>query len=78
MGFGDEHLANADALLLAGLAVETVIEVEGFLELQGNTFAHDTLGIDGVDEGIGGCLQQISFCVQKHGGGNELIRSTNL
>src|SRR5271166_3769454 len=57
----NEHLARNHLAPLAGAPIKVVVRWEGLLELKGDTLAHDTDGIDGVDEGVDVRVQDVSL-----------------
>ena len=63
----NEQLAGAEQVGAAGLAVTGVVGGETVLELFRQALAHDADAVDGVDEGLGVVVQDVTGKVGDHG-----------
>lgn len=61
-----EHLADVNFVSLDGGGVGQEVVGEGFFEHEGEALAHYADSVDGVDEGFGGGVEEVSFQEAEH------------
>jgi len=64
---GHEHSTGLDCADFARALVLTVVRRERKLELKRNTPTHYANTVNGIDEGIGSCVQQVAAPALNHG-----------
>ncbi len=63
---GHEHPTDLDVAALAGDGIGLEVLRERLLEHERDALAHHANGVDGVDQGVGVCLEQIAGGVANH------------
>jgi len=63
----DVHFAGMHLPTVAGRFVSLEALRERLAELQGDAPAHDTDAVDGINQGLSICLQDVAACQLNHG-----------